>query len=619
VPQLDDTKRILLAVALSAVIFILWAKFFAPRPEPPTGEPPATARGMEEVVPTGPAWEETAGPAEAPEASPVEARPSAVEATGRERHTADTGVSQVTLANTGAVATSWTLTGFEDYDRPEAVQLVNTAHGLKGRYPFQFHLEGGPTATDMADRLNRALWQMEVEEAGEETRVRFLYSDGVGLSAEKEFLFREGSYMVGVRASLLVDGRPAPFALTWGPGIGNHPKEVRKNRYFQEPRVASSTGGKVSHWKDPDDSPDLAARTVAWAGVDDQYFAALAAPGEPARGYRYWQPMLMAPDGEEDDYPAPVLAVPYRTGGETISFFVGPKKLQILRGLGGDYHKIINFGSIIGPIAIGLLYALVWIHEHIVSNYGWAIIILTIAIRLLFFPLTQGSMKKMRVMSVKMKRVQPQQKAIREKYKGVKDPRKRQQMNDEIMALYKKEGVNPTDQISGCLPLLLQMPIFFAFFRMLPAAIELRKEPWMLWIQDLSQADPWMITPVLMGAAMFFSTRRSMSQSVQMEGFQKQIFYMMPIMFTVICLWAPSGLVVYWLFSNLIQMGQQELLQRSVPVAQPDDKGKGKEKGKSGGKEKAADPEPEAAPAPETTGEEKKRKPGGRKRKRRSR
>jgi membrane protein insertase Oxa1/YidC/SpoIIIJ len=167
------------------------------------------------------------------------------------------------------------------------------------------------------------------------------------------------------------------------------------------------------------------------------------------------------------------------------------------------------------------------------------------------------------------------------------------------------------------------MPIFFAFFRMLPGAIELRKEPWILWIQDLSQADPWMITPVLMGVAMFYSTRRSMSQSVQMEGFQKQIFYMMPIMFTVICLWAPSGLVVYWLFSNLIQMGQQELLRRGSAPATAGDKEKEKEKEKDGEKPdekkgKAGEPAKDGPSAGKDEGRDKKKaRTGGRKRKKR--
>ena len=157
------------------------------------------------------------------------------------------------------------------------------------------------------------------------------------------------------------------------------------------------------------------------------------------------------------------------------------------------------------------------------------------------------------------------------------------------------------------------MPIFFAFFRMLPASIELRKEPWVLWIRDLSAPDPIYVTPILMGLAMFFSTKRSMSQSAQMEGFQRQIFYMMPIMFTVICLWAPSGLVVYWLFSNLIQMGQQELLRRSMPAGAPADAEK-KEKEKKEKREEPPAEEPRKAAGKKSRGRK-----GGRRRKKRSR
>jgi YidC/Oxa1 family membrane protein insertase len=157
-------------------------------------------------------------------------------------------------------------------------------------------------------------------------------------------------------------------------------------------------------------------------------------------------------------------------------------------------------------------------------------------------------------------------------------------MNEELMALYRKAGIRPGDQLAGCLPTLIQIPIFFALFRLLPAAIEIRQEPWVLWIRDLSQPDPYWVTPLVMGVVMFVSTRMSMAQQPQqMQGFQRNMMFMMPVMFTFFCFKAPSGLVVYWLFSNLFQLGQQALLYRILPSAKapgaaPEERPKRREK-----------------------------------------
>ena len=169
----------------------------------------------------------------------------------------------------------------------------------------------------------------------------------------------------------------------------------------------------------------------------------------------------------------------------------------------------------------------------------------------------------MRVMQTQMKKVQPRVNAIRERYKkaGLTFD-KRQKMNEEIMLLYKKEGINPAGQLGGCLPLLLQLPVFWAFFIMLPRAIELRQEPFILWIKDLAQPDPYYLTPLIMGATMFLSTK--MTSPATTEPIQRNMLYFMPILFTVICLSAPSGLVIYWLFSNVFQMVQQTFINKAT-------------------------------------------------------
>ena len=147
-----------------------------------------------------------------------------------------------------------------------------------------------------------------------------------------------------------------------------------------------------------------------------------------------------------------------------------------------------------------------------------------------------------------------------------KDMSTRSKLNEEMMALYQREGINPLGGMSGCLPLLLQMPIFFALFTMLPRAIELRGAPFFGWIQDLSVQDPYYVTPLLMGVSMFISTK--MTSTTGMEGSQKMLLYFMPVMFTWFCLWAPAGLTLYWLANNLLTMGQQALINRQVAARQ---------------------------------------------------
>jgi YidC/Oxa1 family membrane protein insertase len=238
--------------------------------------------------------------------------------------------------------------------------------------------------------------------------------------------------------------------------------------------------------------------------------------------------------------------------------FVGPKDFDVLDNVDrGVFVKSIHYG-IFSFLAVPLLRSLKWI-DGFVGNYGWSIIILTILINVAMFPLKHKSVVSMR----KMQELQPQVKAIQDRYSKMKmtDPG-RSKMNEELMALYKEKGVNPA---SGCVPMLLTMPVLFAFYSMLSVAVEIRGEPWALWIKDLSQHDPYYVTPLLMGATMFWQQR----MTPVADPAQQKVMMLTPIMFLVFFLWAPSGLVLYWLMSNLIGIGQQYATNRLIgkPVA----------------------------------------------------
>ena len=230
--------------------------------------------------------------------------------------------------------------------------------------------------------------------------------------------------------------------------------------------------------------------------------------------------------------------------------FFGPKDFDVLAAVDRDLVRTIYYG-VFSFLAVPLLHALKWINGFI-GNYGWSIILLTLLINVAMFPLRHRSVVSMR----KMQQLQPQVKAIQERYAKMKmtDPGKQKQ-NEEMMQLYREKGVNPA---SGCVPMLLTMPILFAFYSMLSVSIELRGQPFALWIHDLSQHDPYYITPVLMGISMLWQQRLTPVA----DPAQAKVMMLTPVMFLVFFLWAPSGLVLYWLVSNLLGIGQQYATNR---------------------------------------------------------
>jgi YidC/Oxa1 family membrane protein insertase len=237
------------------------------------------------------------------------------------------------------------------------------------------------------------------------------------------------------------------------------------------------------------------------------------------------------------------------TSAERVKFFVGPKDFDVLTAIDPDVAKAIDFGMFT-VIVVPLLRSLKWVNTY-VGNYGWSIIILTFIINLILFPLRHKSVVSMR----KMQEIQPEVKAIQDRYKGLKatDPAK-QKMNQEMMALYKERGVNPA---SGCVPMLLTFPFIFAFYALLSTAIELRGAPWFGWIHDLSAHDPYFVTPILMGISQIWQQR--LAPAAGMDPVQQKMTMLMPVFFTFLFLWYPAGVALYWLVNNIWAIGQQYL------------------------------------------------------------
>jgi YidC/Oxa1 family membrane protein insertase len=290
---------------------------------------------------------------------------------------------------------------------------------------------------------------------------------------------------------------------------------------------------------------------LAYAGLEDAYFINLLRPRTRVEEVQIDR-LEFTETGDPSEEPTlfqvlRVLVVP-SSGLFEGELLGAPKEYNLLHGIGGGVEKTIDFG-IFGFISVFFLKALWWIYA-LVGNYGIAIILLTVGIRIVLFPLMHTSTVSMR----KMAKVQPKVKEIQAKYKKKKsDPQARAKMSQETMALYKEEGVNP---MAGCLPVLVQLPILWALYQLFLHAIELRHAPFMLWITDLSAKDPLYVTPVLMTATMWLQQKLAPQAG---DPQQQRIMRMLPLVFGIMFLQFPSGLVLYWLTNNVISILQQEI------------------------------------------------------------
>jgi YidC/Oxa1 family membrane protein insertase len=382
----------------------------------------------------------------------------------------------------------------------------------------------------------------------------FEYQDASGLTARKEFSFVPTSpYVITFSASVTQGGRELVPTVQWGPALGSG--IVASSRtYNPPPQPIFYRDGSVSRIADAKVAENASQDGVfGFAGADDHYFlTALVTPAQPIHlDYRLITvPVATAPNTAAHfiDWSARFPSSP-----KNVKFFAGPKDFDVLAAVDRDMVRSIHFGMF-AWLVVPLLHALKWV-DGFVGNYGWSIIILTVLINLAMFPLRHKSVVSMR----RMQELQPEVKAIQDRYAKLKvtDPA-RQKMNTEMMSLYRERGVNPA---SGCVPMLLTLPVLFAFYSMLSVAIELRGAPFVGWIHDLSVHDPLFITPVLMGITQFIQTRMTPSTA---DPMQQKMMMFMPIIFMAMFIWAPSGLVLYWTTSNLWAIGQQAFTNRLI-------------------------------------------------------
>jgi YidC/Oxa1 family membrane protein insertase len=541
-------KRLLLAAALSLAILMLW-EWIVPKPPkpvaPPIPTPSTSSASTDPGQPPSASSASAASPASATSASAVsspQAEPAAVAPESAAEPTTVTlanDVFRATFTNKGAVLDSFVLTKYNDEQR-HPLELVRS---LPPELPRPLALDFGKDA-ETTRRVANALFVVERES---DRKVRFRFSDGK-LAVTKEVTI-EGGYLFDVKVSVA----GPPYALLLGPGLRNPTDAERASRYVMPASAVGATtdGTKVMR-------PEK-AQAVAWslpqggfAGIEDNYFLEVLLPRTAATA-NVLTFSVPRPEGKPSVDMG--MAVMEQAGQGTLDAraYFGPKDVAVLESYGLGLERTVDFGWY-GILARPLLWMMKQSYA-VIHNWGVAILVVTFLIRLLLFPLTAKSYTSMK----KMQKLAPKMNAIRDKYKKSKtDAAQRQKMNTELMALYQSEGYNP---MSGCFPVLLQLPILVAFYNVLSKTIELRHAPFVLWIKDLSAIDGSYVLVILMIVSMY--VQQAMTPST-MDPAQKKVFMFMPILWAFFLKDMPSGLVLYWLFSNLLTIVQQLVMNRLV-------------------------------------------------------
>ena len=540
-------RRLLLVFALTFLIILVsqpLLKKFGPKPSE-TAQPT-------QKIPANPA------PSAAVSSSAAQNQPSVLaskQASVEAETVVENDLYKIRFTNRGGLVKSWVLKKFDD-DKAQPLELVNEAAAEKYGYPLSLWSYD----ESLCNKLNSVLYQASARDTlSVPADIRFEYSDQ-DVSVRKTFHF-DHTYVVKVEAAVAQRGSEVTALLMWPAGFGD------------ETTPAAYAASRIEYQNDNDVERIALKKVVGgntirgpfqWAGVTDQYFAAVFVPEDPRNAVMV---TLHHPLDNPQDPKRPfeiVGAAVGRLGGASGGrLYVGPKALDVLEkvpvagmpsSVEPDLRRLVDFGWL-GLIARPLFLWLKWTYNYVVHNWGWAIVIQTLIINLALLPLRISQMKSM----LKMQRLQPQMKAIQEKYKkyGMRDPRK-QAMNEEVAALYKKEGVNPA---GGCLPLLIQMPFLFAYYRMLGVALDLRHAPW-LWVRDLSSPDPWHILPIAVIITMLFMQRMTPQAGMDPTQ-QKMMNIFMPIMLGFISWNLAAGLCLYWSVGNLIGIVQQAIMNRT--------------------------------------------------------
>jgi YidC/Oxa1 family membrane protein insertase len=419
------------------------------------------------------------------------------------------------------------------YEPPPTLYLLQS--GLTG--------EAGAAAPTHLASFTSGQKAFALAQGANELRVPLTWTDGSGLTVTKTFVFKRGQYAIELYYDVKNESAAprklasyAQFLRHW-----EHPSRSYFNvetYSFRGPTIFDGTRSKDLNVESGTDSKFAATITNGWAAaLQHQFVAAIVPPAGQAYQYQLQvqnNEFLLGATGPMAEVPAGGTAQFHEL------FFVGPKLQSQLSAVGRNLERTVDFG-VLTVLAQPLFTGLNWIHK-LTGNWGWSIVLVTALIKLLFYPLSQASGRSM----AKMRTVAPRMKQIQESFKD-----DREKLGRAMMELYKKEKINP---LAGCLPMLVQIPVFISFYRVLLESVEMRQAPFLLWINDLSSRDPYFVLPLLMGGAMFFQTKLNPPSP---DPMQAKVMQFMPLIMTGMMAFFPSGLTLYWLTNTVLSIAQQ--------------------------------------------------------------
>jgi YidC/Oxa1 family membrane protein insertase len=531
-------KRLIIAILLSIGVLYGYSLLFPPAKAPvPTAQKQAAVTSAANQQ-----GQAQAAPVAVPAAAPAPAQPQGA-ATARDI-TVDTDLYTAVFSTQGAGLKKLTLKKYKETTSPNSNNIILVNESAPDRFQLLTDSKDfgiAPTAVYSTTGQDLKLAD------GSKGTLEFSTTTPQGLTFKKSYSFSGNNYRFDLSQSLQNNGGAAVAGtvhLLQDERIIAHKGEGRMEVYgpstLADNKVSSEKLDKLLK------APVQFDNNVTWSAFADKYFmdAVLAEKGSIASA-RISHPTA---DLLVRDLASPSVSVPPgQVASVNYGVYYGPKELDILKAQDHRLEEVIDYGWF-GPIAKPLVYALKFLYKY-TGNYGWAIIIITCILKICFFPLTHKSYKSMK----DMQKLQPKMAELKEKHKN-----DREAMNKSVMELYKTHKVNP---MGGCLPMVVQIPVFFGLYRALMYSIELRHAPFMLWITDLSAKDPYMVTPIIMGVTMLIQQKMTPSN---MDPVQAKMMLALPIVFTFMFLNFPSGLVIYWLVNNVLTIAQQMYINKTV-------------------------------------------------------
>ncbi|MGH9469408.1 MAG: membrane protein insertase YidC [Terriglobia bacterium] len=552
---MDSEKRVFLAFILMFAVFLLW-RAFVWQPPPPAPHKQTAATLAAHAAATTPATaKSTSTPATAPKPVPAVSLP-VIQGEKAEDVTVENNFYRITFSTRGAVVKSWILKKYEDAQN-KPLDVVNTGACEQLGYPLSLELAN----SSLAGQLNSVIYSVSpaVGTFSAPRELTFTYSNGK-VRVTKEFSFAS-DYQVKAKVSVFDGRKDLPVSVKWPGGVGDQSLSTSMRHKYSKAFYDEGGGIKTVAEKKVDEARAVPG-PLSFAGLEDNFFAGAFLPDSPQDVFRFSRD-TWTPEGWKGKEPPQALTAALGTPETSpLSFriFIAPKVLDVLGAENPALEDLVDFGwfSVIAkPLFLGMR----WTYDNVVHNWGWVIVLLTVLINMAFFPLKMKSIRSAQA----MQKVAPVVKEIQERYKQYKfnDPRK-QRMNQEVMKVYQEHGVNP---LGGCLPMVVQLPIIYAFYEVLETSIAMRHSPWIWWVKDLSVPDPLYILPTL--AIILSFLMQKMTPMPSADPAQQRMMMIAPLAVGFIFFYEAAGLTLYYFVYCLVAVLQQLLINRISPPAAP--------------------------------------------------